>query len=212
MSAGMATTRRTRHDMTAANSVPRGIRLALLCSLLLILGVAAPASAENLAGPSDASRARGIRRVDEALARGDRSGAEWVWHDACAKALAAREWEGMLAVGDAYLRIGAAAHGRKMAEMGVRTLYLAALYRARQEGVLDGALEAAERFLQLVDREMVTQCLAVADRLAVGSRAPRDHADVEIFRARWDTRSLLAPRPAWETPTLFLFPDASVGP
>jgi len=115
-------------------------------------------------------------------------------------------------VGDAYLRIGAAAHGRKMAEMGVRTLYLAALYRARQEGVLDGVLEGAERFLQLVDREMVTQCLAVADRLAVGSRAPRDHADVEIFRARWDTRSLLAPRPAWETPTLWLFPDASVGP
>ena len=278
MSAGMATTRRTRHDMTTTNSVAGGnvrirrptvddvssvvrfvgwlgresiqqrffsvrtnwspldthdgrvripseqsvavlawlstpgIQLALLCSLLLILGVAALAGAENPASPSDASWASDIRRVDEALARGDRSGAEWVWHDAYAKALAAREWEGMLAVGDAYLRIADVAHGRKVGEMTARTLYLAALYRARQEGVLHGVLEAAERFLQLGDREMVTQCLVIADRLAVGSQEPGEQADVEIFRARWNTRSLLGPRPAWETPTLWLFPNASVGP
>ncbi len=190
-----------------------GLSLVLLCSLLLILGVAALAGAESPASPSDASWARDVRRVDEALARGDRSGAEWVWHDAYAKALAARGWEGMLAVGDAYLRIADAAHGRKVGEMTARTLYLAALYRARQEGVLHGVLEAAERFLQLGDREMVTQCLAVADRLAVGGQeAPAERVRLEIFRTRWDTRSLLGPRPAWEIPTLWLFPDASVGP
>src|SRR5690349_15441845 len=186
MSAGMATTRRMRHDMTATNSVAGGnvrvrrptvddvdslvrpfgwlgresiqqrffsvrtnwspldthdgrvripseqsvaalawlstpgLSLVLLCSLLLILGVAALAGAESPASPSDASWARDVRRVDEALARGDRSGAEWVWHDAYAKALAAREWEGMLAVGDAYLRIADAAHGRKVGEMTAR--------------------------------------------------------------------------------------------
>jgi hypothetical protein len=78
--------------------------------------------------------------------------------------------------------------------MAVRALHVAALYRTRPEGVLDGV--PAERFLQPGDRAMVTQRLAVADRLAVGSREPRERADVETFRARSDTRSLLAPRPA----------------
>ena len=106
-----------------------------------------------------------------------------------------------------------AAHGRKAGEETARRLYLSALYRARQAGALQGVLEAAERFRQLGDREMVTQCLAVADRLAVGGQeTPGEQVRLEIFRTRWDTRWLLGPRPAWENPTLWLFPDASVGP
>jgi hypothetical protein len=190
-----------------------GVQLALLCFLLLIVGGAAQAGADDSAKLSDASWARDVRRVDEALARGDRSEAEWAWHDAYAHALGAREWKGLLAVGDAYFRIADAVHGRKAGEVTARSLYLAALYRARQEGALQGVLEAAERFRQLGDREMVTQCLAVADRLAVaGQGAPGEQVRLEIFRTRWDTRWLLGPRPAWENPTLWLFPDASVGP
>jgi len=190
-----------------------GLHLAFLFFLLLIVGRAALAGADDPARLSDASWASDVRRVDEALARGDRSEAEWLWHDAYAHALGARKWEGLLAVGDAYIRIADAAHGRKAGEVTARSLYLAALYRAREEGAIQGVLEAAERFRQLGDRAMVTQCLAVADRLAVGGQeTPGEQVRLEIFRTRWDTRWLLGPRPAWENPTLWLFPDASVGP
>ena len=47
--------------------------------------------------------------IDRALAQHDVSAAVGAWHDAYGAALASRGWEGMIAVGDAFLRIGAEA-------------------------------------------------------------------------------------------------------
>src|SRR5262249_39331274 len=189
-----------------------GLHLAFLFFLLLIVGGAALAGADDPARLSDASWASDVGRVDEALVRGHRSEAEWLWHDAYAHALGARKWEGLLAVGDAYIRIADAAHGRKAGEVTARSLYLVALYRAREEGAIQGVLEAAERFRQLGDRAMVTQCLAVADRLAVGGPGtPGDQGRLESFRRRGETRWRVGRRRAWENPRLWLSRDASGG-
>ena len=59
-----------------------GGQLALLCFLLLIVGGAALAGANDSASLSDASWARDVRHVDEALARGDGASHGLVWDKA----------------------------------------------------------------------------------------------------------------------------------
>jgi 16S rRNA (cytosine967-C5)-methyltransferase len=47
-----------------------------------------------------------------------------------------------------------------------RRIYLAALFRARQQESLDGVLRTAEAFAGLGDRELVDRCLRIAESLA----------------------------------------------
>jgi hypothetical protein len=47
-----------------------------------------------------------------------------------------------------------------------RQAYLTALFRARDEGSMDGVLRAAWAFADLGDREVVDGALRIADRLA----------------------------------------------
>src|SRR5262245_52522350 len=105
-------------------------------------------------GPVDLSVAKGetvipepwavpIRTMDSALMAGDLSAAERAWHEAYVAALGARRWEGMLAVGDAALRLGEVVRGPRVAATQAREAYLAALFRARDRRSLDGVLRAA---------------------------------------------------------------------
>src|SRR6266851_1589878 len=73
-----------------------------------------------------------ITTVDRALARHDVSVAVGAWHDAYGAALASRGWEGMIAVGDAFLRIGAEAGSGRGSRSNARQAYLNALIRARR--------------------------------------------------------------------------------
>jgi hypothetical protein len=147
-----------------------------------------------------------LRRVDSALAQRNVSVAELEWHRAYVHALRSRRWEGLVEVGNAYLRIADLANGRKLAAGRARRLYLDALFRARQQGSLDGVLRTADAFSALGDREVVAQCLHVAERVAQRTDDPRARERVEAFRARWRGGSITAgtSRP---NPVLLLFPD-----
>lgn len=99
-----------------------------------------------------------VQVVDEALARKDVAAAERAWHEAYLDALASRRWEGMVAVGDAALRMGARPKARQS--------YLWALQRARAAGSAEGARRVARAFAELGDHEVAQMCLRVASGLA----------------------------------------------
>lgn len=131
-----------------------------------------------------------IRALDEALVRRDVSTAEGAWHRAYVAALGSGRWEGMLEVGDAYLRIGDATTGRRAAAAKARPAYLSALFRARSAGSLDGVLRSAEAFAALGDLEVVDHCLRIAQGLPLA--AP----DARSRHRMWALRELMAARPA----------------
>lgn len=139
-----------------------------------------------------------IRQVDDALSQNDMSAALKAWHDAYAAALGSRRWEGMVEAGDAYLRIGDAGGVRKGAEPIARLSYLAALFRARQHGSLDGVLRTAEAFAALGDREVVDQCIRIAERLAAHGRDAQARDRVVAFTERWGARVLGVDAPRFD--------------
>jgi len=112
-----------------------------------------------------------LATVDDALARHDVSAAVGAWQDAYGAALASRGWEGMIAVGDAFLRIGAEAGSLPGSRPNARQAYLNALIRAHRAGSAAGMRRTAEAFAALGDEAVAEHCFAVADRLA--PRGPR---------------------------------------
>jgi len=121
--------------------------------------------------------------MDQALAQRDVTAAESAWHDAYTAARGTRErWDGPLEVGNAYLRIGHLAKGRKIVEPTARKLYLTALLRARRLSSLDGVLKTAETFAALGDREVAEECMAVA--ITLGRRSSERHALERVQFAR----------------------------
>jgi hypothetical protein len=104
--------------------------------------------------------------VGEALSSGDAKGALRALQDADRCALATGKWEGMVEVGDAYLRVADASRARKMFVSHAHQNYLAALYCARQQSSIDGVLHTAARFASLGDRESTDQCLLIAEGMA----------------------------------------------
>jgi hypothetical protein len=103
-----------------------------------------------------------VATVDQALARHDISAAVRAWHDAYGAALASRGWEGMIAVGDAFLRIGTEAGTVSGSRSNARLAYLNALIRAHRDGSSEGMRRTAEAFAALGDHAVAAQCLRVA--------------------------------------------------
>ena len=118
--------------------------------------------------------------VDKELAHGRVDAAVRAWHDAYGAALHSRSWESMIAVGDAFIRIGRAASTPGGARMNARDAYLIALIRARRDRSVDGALRSAEAFQGLGDRAIVEQCLYIAGQLAAGD----ERAEQRVSEAR----------------------------
>jgi hypothetical protein len=130
-----------------------------------------------------------LARVDTALARSDLAGAEMLWGEAYVAAIKSRHWEGMVAAGDIYRRLGELGGFRKLADAKAREAYLAALFRARNRGSLEGVLRTAQGFAELGDREVVEQCIRVARNVAARSWNPRAEERVRSFVERWDARA-----------------------
>jgi hypothetical protein len=59
------------------------------------------------------------------------------------------------------------------------------LFRARSEGSLAGVLITADRFAELGDREVVAQCIRVAQRVVAQSRDPYAAEHLRAFTERW---------------------------
>lgn len=133
------------------------------------------------AGASDAavtSSWRGhLRAMDWALGQHDVEQARQAWEHAHLAAVESLSWEGLIATGDASLRIGGATGGRPAGEPAARRAYFAALYRACRQNSFDGILRAAEAFADLGDREIVEECLGLAEFQVDGEQTRRRVAD-----------------------------------
>jgi hypothetical protein len=136
---------------------------------------------------NDAALSAHLLAVDAALARGDVIAATQALHTAYQAALGTRRWQGLIAFGDAAIRVGNASGARQPGIEQARRAYLLALFRARGEGSLDGALRAAQSFTALGDREVANGCLSVASKLA---RTDADRARVREMAARVNERAL----------------------
>lgn len=131
-----------------------------------------------------------LEKVEEAMSRDQLGAAANHWRQAYASALRSRHWEGLVAVADAYRRLGRAGGFAKASEAKARQAYLAALFRARQEGSVDGVLRVAEAFADLGDREVVDRCIDVARAAAVRAHDARGEVRVRVFAERWAARRL----------------------
>jgi hypothetical protein len=114
-----------------------------------------------------------LQNLDQALGRCDFDGARRAWENAHLAAVESMSWEGLIATGHACLRIGSAQGARSTAEATARRAYFAALYRACRENSFDGILRAAEAFDDLGDREVVEECLGLAELQVDGETSRR---------------------------------------
>jgi hypothetical protein len=137
----------------------------LLVVAVLVLSVVSPAAGQ----PGWTAPLRG---VDDALARMDLDAARRAWQEAYLAALGSWHWEGMLEVGHAQLRLGRAAGQWEAAVARARNLFLAALFRARQQRSAEGARQTASAFARLGDRDVAERCLRLAEALAAEAREP----------------------------------------
>ena len=138
--------------------------------------------------PAGSIRDNGLWRayldlVEKELALGHVDVAVRVWHDAYGAALASGSWESMIAVGDAFVKIGRASGTPRGARMNAREAYLTALIRARRDRSVDGVLRSAEAFRLLDDRAVGEQCLHIAAQLAAGNEQAQQR--VNEARQRW---------------------------
>lgn len=136
-----------------------------------------------------------LRSVDRALGQSDMDGARRAWENAHLAAVESLSWEGLIAIGDASRRIGSAMGAEQTAEATARRAYFAALYRACRENSFDGILRAAEAFADLGDREVVEECLGLADLQADGEKA-RQHLSAVVTRLRSGVDARPGPRPS----------------
>src|SRR3989475_6855732 len=170
-------------------------RLILALAPLIALMVPAVAVTDAFAGHAIAAESQVdwrtlLAKVDDAVGKSDVPVAVLRWRDAYAAALRSRHWEGLVAVGDVYRRLGDLGGFKKAAEVKVRTIYFAALFRACQEASLDGVLRAAEAFAELGDAPVVEQCLKLARPIAAETRDARADRRLRVFAERWEARRL----------------------
>jgi hypothetical protein len=111
--------------------------------------------------------------VDRALGQRDLDQAQRAWESAHIAAVESPSWEGLIATGQASLRIGDASAGRTAAEPAARRAYFAALYRACRANSFEGILRAAEAFDALGDRDIVEECLGLVELQPDGEQTRR---------------------------------------
>lgn len=129
-----------------------------------------PWSASGLERDGEVPWAEPIRMAREALARQNVGAAVRAWEAAHLAAVGSARWEGLVDVGDTYLRIGDASGARQSAESTARRAYFAALFRACQQDSFEGVLRVAAAFADLGDRQVVEECAGLADLLAADDR------------------------------------------
>lgn len=158
---------------------------ALGLAAALVAGAAGPVAADHAPweDPS-AAWATALARMDAALSRGDVPVASEAWQEAHLTALAIRGWEGMVAVGDGALRLGAVTRTRHLAKATAHHSYVVALFRARTLDSVEGALRATEAMAVLGDADAVRWGLRLAEELVGRTADARARARVREVVAR----------------------------
>jgi hypothetical protein len=114
-----------------------------------------------------------LRLAEAALAERNLRAAVRAWDAAHLAAVGSLSWEGLIEVGDAYLRIGEVSGLRDTTLATARRAYFAGLFRACQKGSLEGVLRTAEAFTRLGDTQVVDECVGLANLLASDDPAAR---------------------------------------
>lgn len=122
-----------------------------------------------------------LQVMDRALAETNPTAAVRAWRHAYSAALGTPGWLGLIEVAAASLRIGTIQGFGKAAEARARETYWTALFRARQQGSLNGVLDAAEAFGALGDSAMLEQCVRMAESLAALSGDARSAERVQAL-------------------------------
>jgi hypothetical protein len=107
-----------------------------------------------------------LQRAERALANDERAAAQQAWEQAYRAAVQGRSAEGLLAVGEAYLRIGEAARDRATAVAWARRAFLTALFQAREQRDAPGVAGVATAFISLGDHEVGNRGLEIATAIA----------------------------------------------
>ena len=162
----------------------------MAAALLLLAGSSALGALPVKAGGEGEVPApwqRSIKELERALERGDVRAAMRAREDARLAALASPRWEGMLAVGDATIRLARRAGLEPAMEPAVRRAYWSALVRARRQGSVDGALRVSEAFADLGDHAMARKGFAVAQALTTVCQPPNALERVRALERRLST-------------------------
>lgn len=122
--------------------------------------------------------------LEAALARGDVRAARDEWREAHRSQLRNPDWRRMLALGDAALAIARLDGSPRSGDIDARRAYLAAMFRARAAGSIDGVLRATESFATLGDRDVAEEGLRIGDAMAARSGDTRIRDRVQAMRAR----------------------------
>lgn len=154
-------------------------------SVALEGGITRLAAAVMRQGGDEASWRPAVRAVDAALASGDLTGASLAWSDAQRAAQVSRRWEAHLAVGHLRVKIDQAARAETLTPASARDSYLAALWRARQEGSLEGILQSAEAFGSLGDAQVAGEALRIAEAVAGRDPSSAVLARLTSLREAW---------------------------
>lgn len=140
-------------------------RIAAYLVACLVVGASALAASEPGRGRETGWR-EALERADAALAGGDAREARRHWEEAYRVAVHTRTPEGLLAVGQASLRVGEATRGRQGAVAEARRIFLLALFQARERHDPDGVALAGQAFAGLGDREVADRAFDIALALA----------------------------------------------
>lgn len=161
---------------------------ALVIVGVMVAGLAAVSSIAGARARSmdarDPERRAALVAMDEALARQDLPAATQAWRQARELALRSRDWRAPLEAADAELRLAAAADRVREARPTTRELLLVALFRARAERSVDGALRAAEGFARLGDHDAAGLALRIAESTAVSYGDGEERARVRVAGER----------------------------
>jgi hypothetical protein len=122
-----------------------------------------------------------LDEMEEAIASGQAAAAVRAWHRAHAAVIDHPGWQPIVCVAEAARRIAGISGFARAAEARARETYWIALFRAHREGSLTGVLQTAEGFGALGDRNMVEQCIRIAEGLA--TRAGHESGQARDMRA-----------------------------
>jgi hypothetical protein len=165
-------------------TMPMKLIRQVTASVALLAAVVTPACGIAPDRSGDTPWIAQLQRMDVALARGDVSAAVQARRDAYSAALKSRRWDGMLAVGDASVRLAEVPSERAAMLAEARYAYLSALFRARSERSLDGVLRAAEAFAALGDRDAARQALVMARAMTAGTQQAEIAERIRAIRER----------------------------
>ena len=167
----------------------RGFAPVLVVGMMMVAAVALAACGAKRGDPSAASSDQYIQAMDDALARGDFYAADLARRTAHLMALGSRRWDAMAAVGDAYVRFVASPGASPTLRPEARRIYCSALFRAHQQGSIEGVLRVSEALAALGDKEVAREGLAMAAAMAAASHGPYDAARAQALTERLDNQA-----------------------